>query len=158
MFITGLEEQLSQLTEEKRLQTTEFIKKEEESSLERKQLKQQLKDVKALDAKKMRQITQLETRDVERNQQLAVLKAKDEEQDEKFRKLETQNQQLVSLNGEHQVKILKLEAELAKNKLQITKLTDQSEEKTTLLEGQGRELSGLLKQHSLFCCYFDVEP
>ena len=134
LFIAGLEEQLSQLTEEKRLQTTEFTKKEEESSLERKQLKQQLEDVKAQDAKKMRQITQLEARDVERNQQLAAL--------------ETQNQQLVSSNRAHNDEILKLKAdqeqEQAKNKLQITKLTDQLEEMTTLLQGQSQQLSGLL--------------
>ena len=101
----------------------EFSKKEEEWSLERKQLQQQLEDVKA------QLITQLETRDVERNQQLAAL--------------ETQNQQLVNQNRAHKDEILKLEAK-------ITKLTDQLEEQATLLEGQGRELSGLLKQQLLF--------
>ena len=145
LFIAGLEEQHSQLTEEKDLQTAEFNK-----------LKRRLEDVEAQDAKKMRRITQLETQNKEQNQELAVLKTKDQTQDEKIKKLETHNQQLVSSNGEQEDKILKLEANLAKNKLQITKLTDQSEEKTTLLEGQGRELSGLLKQHiSLYCC-FDV--
>ena len=101
-----------------------FSKKEKEWILERKQLQKQLEDVKA------QLITQLETRDVERDQQLAAL--------------ETQNQQLANLKRVHEDKILKLEADLAKNKLQITKLTDQSQEKKTLLEGQGRELSGLL--------------
>ena len=130
MFITDLEQQLSQLTEEKDLQIAELNKKAEEWCLERKQLQEQLEDVKA------QLITQFETRDVERNQQLAAL--------------ETQNQQLVSLNRAHKDEILKLEAKLAKNTLQITKLTDQLEEQATLLEGQGRELSGLLKQQLLF--------
>ena len=106
----------------------EFSKKEEEWSLERKQLQQQLEELKA------QLISQLETRDVERNQQLAAL--------------ETQNQQLVSLNRAHNDEILKLKAdqeqEQAKNKLQITKLTDQLEEMTTLLQGQSQQLSGLL--------------
>ena len=114
LFIAGLE--------------AEFSKKEEEWSLERKKLQQQLEDVEA------QRITQLEARDVERNQQLAAL--------------ETQNQQLVSSNRAHNDEILKLKAdqeqEQAKNKLQITKLTDHLEEITTLLQGQSQQLSGLL--------------
>ena len=99
LFIAGLE--------------AEFSKKEEEWSLERKKLQQQLEDIKA------QLITQLETKDVERNQQLA------------------------NLNRAHKDEILNLEAK-------ITELTDQLEEHSTLLQGQGRELSGLLKQRFLF--------
>ena len=143
LFIAGLEVQLSQLTEEKGLQTTVSSKEEKKWNLEKKQLKQRLEDVEALDAEKMQRITWLETRDSKRDQQLAVLKTKDETQDEKIKLLKNQIQQLVSLNREHEGKILKLEAELAISSLQITKLTNQSEEKTTLLEEQSRELFGL---------------
>ena len=118
----------------------EFSKKEEEWSLERKQLQQQLEELKA------QLISQLETRDVERNQQLAAL--------------ETQNLQLANLNRELEGKILKLaadqEQEQAKNKRQIAKLTEQLEEMTTLLQGQSQQLSGLLKQHFLVYCWFGV--
>ena len=108
-----------------------FSKKEKEWILERKQLQKQLEDVKA------QLITQLETRDVEQNQQLAAL--------------ETQNQQLVNQNRAHKDEILKLEAK-------ITKLTDQLEEQATLLEGQNRALSGLLKQHFFGFLLFLLVP
>ena len=55
-----------------------------------------------------------------------------------------------TLIEKYAIKLLKVEADLAMNTLQTTKLTDQLEEKTTLLQGQGQELSGLLKQNTLF--------
>ena len=142
LLSAGLEEQLTQLTDEKNLQVHQWNQQKDEMKQKIKSLETETRILKIENGDQGQQIMRLETQNEEQGQQIARLETEKEEQGQQITRLETQNgeqgQQITRLETENEVK----EQQLTEMSHQITQLVNSSKEKTELLQGQGQDIAG----------------
>ena len=126
----GLEEQLTQLTDEKNLQVHQWNQQKDEMKQKIKSLETETRILKIENGDQGQQIRRQETMIRDQGQQITRLETRNGEQGQQITRLETENE----------VK----EQQLTEMSHQITQLVNSSKEKTELLQGQGQDIAGLL--------------